>query len=82
MPMLEIPDGDITLEMTMEHVLLLNGAILKLQLLIEIYEREDRKLPDGYGNKKFEGMTLEELRAEYLKLLGITPTGLLEGSTQ
>lgn len=79
MPILEIPDGDITIEATMEHVLLLNGAILKLQLLIEIYEREGRKLPEGYGNKKFEGMTLEQLRVEYLKLLGISPTSL-EGS--
>ncbi len=82
MPILEIPEGDITVEMAMEHVLLLNGAILKLQLLIEIYEREDRKLPEGFGNKKFEGMTLEELKVEYLKLLGITPTGQLEGVTE
>jgi hypothetical protein len=82
MPILEIPEGDITVEMAMEHVILLNGAILKLQLLVEIYEREDRKLPEGFGNKKFEGMTLEELRVEYLKLLGITPTGLLEGGIE
>jgi len=82
MPTLEIPDGPITVEQTMEHVLLLNGAIEKLQLLIEIYEREDRKLPEGYGNKKYEGMTLEQLKAEYLKLLGITATGQVQGATK
>jgi len=79
MPILEIPDGPITVEQTMEHVLLLNGAILKLQLLIEIYEREDRRLPEGFGNKKFEGLTLDQLKAEYLKLLGITATGQIQG---
>lgn len=79
MPILEVPDGDITLEQTMEYTLMLNGAIQKLQLLIEIYEREDRKLPEGYGNKKFAGMTLEELKNEYIKMLGINPTAISGG---
>ncbi len=72
MPILDISEGDVTLETTMEQVILLNGAILKLQLLIEIYEREDRKLPEGYGNQKYQSMTLEQLKEEYKKLLGLT----------
>lgn len=72
MPTLNIPDNDITVEQAMEYTIMLNGAIQKLQLLVEIYEREDRKLPEGYGNQKYAGMTLDQLKAEYLKLLGIS----------
>lgn len=59
----------------MEHVLLLGGSVEKYQILVEIYERE-YILPVGkkFSNAKYADKTLEELKLEYLQLLGVTPT--------
>lgn len=70
MPILET-NGEITQEKLMEQIILLAGAIEKLQVLVEIYEREICELPKGYSNAKFSGKSLEELKVEYYKLLGI-----------
>lgn len=70
MPTLEIPD-DITPELLMEDLIILSGAIEKMQVLVEIYERENTDLPAGYSSPKFSGKSLEELKQEYYRLLGI-----------
>lgn len=71
-PILPILDIDtLTFESLMEQVLLLDAAIQKYLILTEIYEREYCELPDGYSNAKYSNKTLEELKLEYYKLLGI-----------
>ena len=64
------PDN-VSVEKLIEQIILLDAAIQKFQILTEIYERENCNLPEGYNNKSYADKTLEELKLEYYKLLGI-----------
>lgn len=69
-PMLEVRDADgnyipITEEYLMKIIIKLFGTIQKFQYLVEIYEREYLNA----GGKIMPDLTLEELKALYLKRL-------------
>lgn len=78
LPQLEYPTDEegnplpITIDAVMEHVFLLSGAIEKFMILVEIYEREYvLSENEQYSNERFKEMSLDELKAEYLRLLGV-----------
>lgn len=65
---------DFSTQALMEQVILLSATIEKFAILVEIYEREYVNSGIEYSNEKFKGMTLEQLKLEYLNLLGIEKT--------
>jgi hypothetical protein len=59
---------NITPESLMQQVVIMNGTVVKFEILVEIYERELTGKPQ---NNAYAAMTLQQLTVKYLQLLGL-----------
>ena len=75
------------LQLNIEDTAEVHGTFLiyelqKWEILVEVMERENFELPEGFGNPRFKGKSIAELKLEYFEMLELISGEPIEDTTE